>query len=312
MLIIRNLSTVKKTDKRVLTLGTFDGVHKAHQKIFKSVKDCSLKNDFTSMVVTFEPHPRTVVSKDFKVHLLSTLEEKVEIAEKSGIDELLVLDFTPEFAQQSYKEFIENILVNKVGFKHIIIGHDHKFGKDRFGNEEKLSELGEKFGFTVKVESEVLFNNEVISSTKIRNYLLQGNLSDAGKFLGRNYIFAGIVVKGERRGRILGFPTANIEVSYKNKLIPKIGVYAVKCTIENEIVLGVMNIGVRPTFGKHGDLVIEVHLFNFSSDIYGADIRVEFLKRLRDEKKFESKEELIYQIERDKKEAIQIIGNIIN
>jgi riboflavin kinase/FMN adenylyltransferase len=263
------------------------------------------------VVVTFFPHPRTVVS-DYKIKLLTTLEEKTELLSKIGVENLLVINFSKKFSEQSSQEFIENIICNKIGVKHIIIGHDHRFGKDRNGNDDELIELGKKNNFTVECVEPIMFKNEIISSTKVRDALLNGEVQKVSSYLDRNYCFHGVVVKGVSRGRILGFPTANIEVENENKLIPKNGVYVVKTFIDNEVVYGVMNIGLRPTFADTLDVVIEVHLFEFNKNVYGKTIKVELLKRIRDEKKFNNKEELIYQIGKDKKEAIQFVGKIID
>jgi len=260
------------------------------------------------VVITFDPHPRMVVS-DFKIKLLTTLDEKSELLSQLGIENLLVLKFTKEFSEQTSEEFITNIICNKIGVKHIIIGYDHKFGKDRNSNDSELIELGSKNNFTVECVGPVKSGEEIISSTKIKNAIIAGNIKMANKFLGHNYCLQGTVVKGVSRGTILGFPTANIEVENENKLIPKNGVYIVKANIENEVVYGVMNIGMRPTFADTLKVVIEAHLFEFNKDVYGKRIKIEFLKRIRDEKKFNNKEELIYQIGKDKKEAIQYIGN---
>ena len=190
--------------------------------------------------------------------------------------------------------------------------HDHKFGKDRLGNEAKLREYGKKYNFSVSAVEAVYMDNTLISSTNIRNLIREGKLNEANKLLGRNYKFTGTVIPGSTRGKLLGFPTANISTENKNKLIPLKGVYAVKCQLKGETIYGVMNIGTRPTFEEDGKLVIEVHLFDFNREIYGEKLKIELVRRIRDEVKFNSKEELIYQIEKDKKMAIQILGSLIN
>ncbi len=311
MRILKSVEDIEKEKRSVLTIGTFDGVHAGHKNIFAKLKSYAQKNDLLDIVVTFEPHPRTVVS-DFDIKLLTTLEEKCEFLNSLGVSNLLVLDFTKRFSQQSSEEFIVNYVKKSLNAQHIIIGHDHKFGKDRGGNENNLIKLGEKLGFSVEIVEPVSRNGNVVSSTQIRTSLQEGDLVKASDLLGRNYCFRGEVVKGVSRGTILGFPTANIEVKNKQKLIPKNGVYIVECIVKSRKVFGVMNIGVRPTFSDTKEVIIEVHLIEFKEDIYGDKIRVSLLKRLRDEKKFESKEELIYQIERDKRKAIQYIGAIIN
>lgn len=312
MQVYRNLDEIENNKATVLTVGTFDGVHLGHKFIFEKLKEISDRKNLRSVVVTFSPHPRTVVSQSFDLKLLTTFDEKTEVLSNIGIDNLVVVKFDEAFSKLTSREFIEIYLVNKIGLSEFVIGHDHKFGKDRGGDELKLRELGEQLNFNVKTVGPVSVDDSIISSTKIRNALSDGELDFANKLLGRFYSFRGNVVKGATRGRILGFPTANISVEDKFKLIPKTGVYAVRCLIDGDIVYGVMNIGYRPTFTDDGSLSLEVHLFDFDKDVYGSTMKVELLKRLRSEQKFNSKEELIYQIERDKRLAIQEIGKIIN
>ena len=311
MQIYRSEKEIKKDKNTVLTIGTFDGVHEGHKDLFNKLTEETRANSYRNLIITFEPHPRTILSNS-NVGLLTTYNEKIELFELLGIENLLVLEFTKKFSEQSSEEFVKNIICENVGAKHIIIGHDHKFGKNRSGNEELLRKLGERNDFFVTSVPPVTIDNEIVSSTLIRNSLLKGDLKKANKLLGRNYSFEGKIVKGVSRGRILGFPTANIEVENKYKLIPHYWVYFVECEMNSEKVFGLMNIGVRPTFEDSNKVIIEVHLLDFEKNIYGEKIKVNLLKRLRDEKKFESKEELIYQIERDKKETIQYIGALIN
>jgi riboflavin kinase/FMN adenylyltransferase len=312
MHIYRKLSEVPKDINTVLTVGTFDGVHLGHQDIFKRLKQSADANGFRSVVITFDPHPRSVVSRNFELKLLTTFEEKVDVLSKFVIDALVVINFTEEFSRLTSEEFIVDCIIEKVGLSEFIIGHDHKFGKGRDGDETLLRTLSAKYGFKVTVVKPVLTGDLTISSTIVRNALLEGNIHLANNILGRNYSFSGSIVTGATRGRILGFPTANIKVDRADKLIPQTGVYAVECKVINRRVFGVMNIGFRPTFEDDGDLVIEVHLFNFDNDIYDEKIEVKLVERIRDEKKFESKEELIYQIGVDKRKAIQVLGKLIN
>jgi riboflavin kinase/FMN adenylyltransferase len=308
MNIYNSVDKIEKDENTVLTIGTFDGIHKGHKVLFKKVKEYSSLHGLRNVVITFEPHPRTVVTNQ-KVKLLTTMEEKSEELKRIGIQNLLVINFSKEFSQQTSEKFITDVVHGKVGVKHIIVGHDHKFGKNRDGNDNELIRLGKQYGFSVECVPPVKYGEEIISSTKVRNALLNGEVEKANNFLGRNYSFSGKVVKGVSRGTILGFPTANIDVSDADKLIPKNGVYIVRALVENKIVFGIMNIGMRPTFADTLDVVIEVHLLNFNEDIYDKKIKVELLKRLRDETKFANKEELIYQIGKDKKEAIRFIGS---
>ena len=311
MKVYKAINEITKNENTVLTIGTFDGIHKGHIALFEKLKKYSAENNLRNLVVTFSPHPRTVVS-DFKIKLLTTLDEKTELLAGLGIENLLVINFSKEFSEQSSEDFILDVICNKIGVKHIIVGHDHKFGKDRGGNDNQLIAMGRENNFTVESVSPIKEGEIVISSTKIRNALLNGDIETANSLLGRSYSFYGKVVKGESRGTILGFPTANIEVEAADKLIPKNGVYVVRTLIADEEVYGVMNIGLRPTFEDTLTVVIEVHLFEFHKNIYESEVKVELLKRIRDEKKFNNKEELIYQIGKDKKEAIQFVGTIIN
>jgi len=311
MNIFESIDEINKDENTVLTIGTFDGIHKGHKFLFDRLKQYSVQNKLRNVVITFEPHPRTVVS-DFKINLLTTFEEKAELLLQLGIENLLVLKFSKAFAEQTSEEFITNIICNKIGVKHIIIGHDHKFGKNRNGDDNELIELGEKNNFSVECIGPIKNEENIISSTKIRNLLIDGDIKSANNMLGRNYCFHGTVVKGVSRGKILGFPTANIKVVNENKLIPKNGVYIVKAQIESETVYGVMNVGLRPTFEDTINVVIEVHLFEFNKNIYAKKIKIELLDRIRDEIKFNNKEELIYQIGKDKNQAVQFVGKIIN
>lgn len=303
MKVYTEVSENIKTKNAVVTVGSFDGLHLGHFKILNEVKKVVARKNGTSFLVTFEPHPRFVLSKDFEMKLLTSLDEKKEILEKAGIENLMVINFTKDFSQLTSDEFIKKFIVDKIGASHMVIGHDHKFGKDRLGDVGKLSEVGKLYDFDVTDVSAESISEEIISSTKIRNSLVSGDIEKANIFLGRNYSLTGEIVKGSQRGRTLGFPTANIKLDESFKAVPKNGVYIAKCFLNDEMFYGIMNIGYRPTFENKHELVLEVHLLNFSRDIYGKTMRVEFLKRLRDEIKFESKDSLIHQIEIDKKVA---------
>ena len=309
MKVYTDTSEIVKIKSAVVTVGSFDGLHKGHIKIFEKVLELSNKNNGTSFVITFEPHPRSVISKDFNLKILTSLEEKKEVLKRIGIENLMVINFTKEFSQLTSDKFIKQYIVDKIGSSQMVIGHDHKFGKDRLGDEKKLREVGKIYNLEVTAVPPEMLDGEIISSTKIRNALFAGDIEKAGLLLGRNYTLAGIIVKGMQRGRLLGFPTANIQPDDENKALPMNGVYIVKCLLEVETHFGIMNIGYRPTFENKHELVSEVHILNFDRDIYGKYFKVEFLKRLRNEKKFESKEDLIHQIEADKKEAQKFIEN---
>lgn len=295
------------TRNAVVTVGSFDGLHLGHFKILDKVKKVVGEKNGTGFLITFEPHPRFVLSKDFDMKLLTSLDEKKEILEEAGIENLMVINFTKEFSQLTSDEFIKKFIVDKIGASHMVIGHDHKFGKDRLGDVVKLSQVGKLYNFDVTDVAAESLNGEIISSTKIRNSLFEGDVERANLFLNRNYSLSGKIVLGAQRGRTLGFPTANVKLDEHRKAVPKNGVYIVKCRLEDEIHFGIMNIGYRPTFENKHELVLEVHILNFNRDIYGRTIEVEFLKRLRDEVKFESKEALIHQIESDRQSAQEII-----
>jgi riboflavin kinase/FMN adenylyltransferase len=307
MKVYKDSSQFVKKKNVVITVGSFDGLHIGHSQIIDQLLRIKNSINGESVLLTFEPHPRHVVSKDFGLKILTSPDEKKLLLEKAGIDSLIIQNFTREFSDMTSDEFIKKVLVNDIGVSHIVVGHDHKFGKDRLGNDEKLIELGRKYGFSVTSVPAVTINDEIVSSSIIRNALIEGNIEKANSYFGRSYSFCGIVVKGAQRGRTLGFPTANIQIDDARKAIPKRGVYAVTCSCRGEMLNGIMNIGLRPTFEDKTELVIEVNLFDFNKDIYGEKISVDFIKRLRDEKKFESKEELVNQIELDKKEAKKLL-----
>ncbi len=310
--IYRDINEIPSDFNAIVTIGTFDGIHIGHENILESLVSTAGKLNKKSMVITFEPHPRSIVSDKFRMELLSTFEEKMREFERIGVTDVLAVNFTKEFSQIQYDDFITKYIVDSIKAKHVIIGYDHKFGKNRDGDEKKLRNLGIKYGFDVTVVKEITLNNNTVSSTLVRNLIVNGKVKEASELLGRFYSFEGRVVEGAKRGRIMGFPTANIKVESDEKLIPQKGVYAVECMLEGNKEYGMMNIGNRPTFENSENIIIEVHLFDFHKDIYGKEIRVLCLERVRDEKKFESMEELIYQINRDKKKTIQIIGNLVN
>lgn len=309
MNIFTDNSVIKHDENTVVTLGTFDGIHKGHINILNKVIDLSAKNNCRSFVITFEPHPRTVLSKNYDMKILTTLKEKQNILRGLGIENLMIVNFTNEFSQVDAENFVKDFIVNKIGVKHVVIGHDHKFGKNREGDENKLKGMSSKYGFDVTAVNAVNNGGEVVSSTKVRNALVEGDISKANDYLGRNYHFNGKIVEGAKRGSQLGFPTANIEIDHPKKLIPENGVYTVKCHLKEGTYFGMMNIGIRPTFENSLGLVIEVHVFDFNKDVYGEEIKVELLERIRPEKKFASKDELVNQMESDKKESLKFIDS---
>ena len=296
----------------VVTIGTFDGLHAGHFEIFENLKKKAAKLNLKSVVVTFFPHPRTVVAKDYKIKLLTPLEEKKKIFEKLGIDFLYIINFNEEFSQKTYVEFFNEILISTVNAKHLVLGYDHKFGKNRVGDIERIYEYTKKNNIGMTVVNPKEIEGETVSSTKIRTALLNGNLEFANKLLNRYYFLDGIVVEGAKRGRTLGFPTANLKLREDNKLLPMNGVYFVHVMLEDETntFYGVANIGLRPTFNNVREPITEVYILDFSKEIYGKKITVEFINRLRDEKKFFSKEELKKNISLDVEKAIKLKNKI--
>lgn len=308
MNIFSDKSDKQKLNNTCVTIGTFDGLHLGHQNILDVLSNIAKENKLQTTVVSFDPHPRRVVSNNFDIKILTTIDEKKEILKSLGIDNFYLINFTKEFSRQTSEEFVKNYIIDQFDAKHLVVGHDHEFGKDRGGDEEALRTLGNKYGFDVTSVDAVKLDDDIISSSKIRTALQNGEIEKANSFLGRSYSLQGEVVTGAKRGRILGFPTANLSLSSSNKLIPQRGVYAVGCELNGDVLNGVMNIGYRPTFADTEELVSEVHLFNFDRDIYGETLKVKFMRRIRAEKKFASKEELITQIELDKKEAAKVLA----
>lgn len=302
-------SVIELDKNTVVTIGTFDGLHLGHRDIIRHLNKEADKRNARNFVITFEPHPRKVLGYDNGIKLLTSLEEKKRFFELNGVENLLVVNFTKEFSQLSSAEFVEKWICNKIGVSHIVIGYDHKFGKGRDGDENLLREMGKEKGFTVSTVPPVKFDDITISSTKIRKLIADGEIKFANKLLGHNYTLRGTVVEGAKRGRTIGFPTANIGNVFEDKLIPKKGVYAVKINIGGISYGGVMNIGCRPTFNDTEELMLEVFIFDFDENIYNINVELEFLEYLREEKKFDSKEALVEQLKKDAEIANEIIYN---
>jgi riboflavin kinase / FMN adenylyltransferase len=312
MKIIKDLREIKRDEKSVITLGTFDGLHLGHQQIVDTVIQKSRKSGGRSFLITFDPHPRKVIPGRNDVKILSTLEEKEIILEQLGLENLFVINFTTEFSKQSPEEFVKKYLVDGIGLKEIVIGHDHHFGKERDGNFELLQNLGRNFNFAVTLIPEFSVEGETVSSTKIRNALLSGDVVKAGKMLGRKYSFNGKIVRGDGRGRKLGFPTANLSTGNEDKLIPAKGIYAAECIVENEKHFGLLSLGSRPTFHKDGDIIPEFYIFDFDRDIYDKTMQVNLVERIRDEEKYNSVDELIIQMKKDEVKGKEILSKLIN
>lgn len=309
MRIFNSINDFTATKKTIVTLGTFDGVHIGHNAILDKICKAAQQENLESVILTFFPHPRLIVSNNYDIKLLNTIEEKSILLEKKGIQNFIIHPFDKTFSELSPREFVTQVLVEKLNIQKIIIGHDHKFGKDRAADFNDLINFGKEFGFEVEEISAQQINEVSVSSTRIRNSLLEGNVSLANDYLGYPYVLTGNVIKGNQLGRTINFPTANIEIPEEYKLIPKNGVYIVTANVESKIVFGMMNIGVKPTLGEN-KLSIEVHLLDFDRDIYNQKIQVHVLERLRDEQKFESFEALKLQLEVDKQNTIQYFENL--
>jgi riboflavin kinase/FMN adenylyltransferase len=307
MEVIRELQHFPKLQNAVVTSGTFDGVHVVHQKILKRLVENATQIAGKSVVITFWPHPRHVLQNDGPpVYLLTSLEEKIALLRKFGVEYLLIVPFTPEFSKLSSQEFIRKILIETVNTKKLVIGYDHHFGKNREGSFEYLKENAANLGFEVEEIPREDVENVGVSSTKIRKALEAGDIATANKYLGYFYQLSGTVSEGDKLGRTIGFPTANLEISEPLKLIPARGVYAVYGTVNGQQLKGMLNIGFRPTVGGLRQ-TIETNFFAFDQDIYHQKIQLELVARLRDEQKFSGLDALKEQLAKDKEGAIQVL-----
>jgi riboflavin kinase / FMN adenylyltransferase len=313
MKVHRDIDHLPAFKNAVITIGTFDGVHKGHLQIINQLKGEAKQNKGESVIITFHPHPRMVIeNSDNKsaIRLLNTLDEKIELLEKQGIDHVVIVPFTHEFSEQTAEEYIKNFLVEKFHPHTIIIGYDHHFGKGRKGNYLLLEALQKEYNYTVKEIPQYVLHHISISSTKIRNALLKGNIEEANEFLGYEYFIEGVVIEGDKRGRTIGFPTANIHLTDANKLVPVNGVYIaeVQITGKNGLLKGMMNIGTRPTVDGT-KTVIEVHILDFNETIYEKRLRIFFKKFLRNEVKFSSIDELKDQLTKDKGSTVKYFSD---
>ena len=300
---------MKKINNSVVTIGTFDGVHLGHRKIIKRLVEAAQDSILESAVLTFFPHPRMVLQKEVGIELINTIEERKQILLNTGIDHLIVHPFTKEFSRLSAKEYIEEVLVKKLHAKKVIIGYDHRFGRNRNANIEDLRKYGEEYGFEVEEISKQDVDEVAVSSTKIRKALQEGNIEKANSYLGSHFLLTGKIVKGKGIGKDLGFPTANLKIEEAYKLIPKTGVYVVKAEIDNEEVFGMMNIGYNPTVGG-SEKTIETYFFNLDKNLYGKQLQIKMLKRIREEKKFSGLEELIKAMKKDEEFSINYINQL--
>ncbi len=284
----------------VLTIGSFDGVHKGHVKVINSLKKSAKNIGGESVIISFEPHPREVIyPMEKRLGILTTLEEKVQILENIGVNHLIILQFVPALAALEFSDFVSRILVDKIGIKGLLVGYDHRFGKNREGTFDKLKELAKKHHFYLEQEAVYEENDINISSTKIRNALQIGAIEAVNTYLDYSYSISGTVVGGDKIGRSIGFPTANIQLRDERKLLPVFGVYAVDVVVEGKEHKGMLNIGTRPTLSSSGELRVEVHIFDFNKDIYGQSVNISFKTHIRGEQKFESVNDLQQQLSKD-------------
>lgn len=307
MKIFNNIQSYSSEKESILTIGTFDGVHIGHNKILTKLVEESKKNNLSSLIMTFFPHPRMVLQKSQEIKMINTIDEKIHLFEKTGVDNLIIQPFDENFSKIRAKEFVEEILVKKLKIKHIIIGYDHRFGKDREASVDDLKKFGLNYMFTVEEIAAQEIHSIAISSTKIRNAILKGEIKKCNEYLGRNFMLTGEVVHGDGLGKKINFPTANIEIIDTYKIIPKNGVYLVKAIINSEIYFGMMNIGVRPTIGGKNKS-LEIHFFNFKDNIYNKTISVEIICKIRDEEEFSSIDELKIQLKKDEQFCLKLIN----
>ena len=309
MKVTKDLKNPISSQPSILTLGTFDGVHKGHRKIISNLKSEAKRNNLRSIILTFFPHPRNIVSSEI-IKSISTIDEKIKIFSDLGIDELIIQKFDKSFASMDAKEFIE-LLVDNLKIKKIIVGYNHRFGKNRSADINVLKDFSLKYDFEVLEIKAFEVENIKISSTKIRDAIQQGNIKLCNNYLGYNFNINGDVVKGKSIGKSLGFPTANIKIVEEYKIMPKNGVYLVRCFFEKEKLYGMMNIGFNPTFGSN-DKTLEVNIFDFDKDLYGETIRIEFLNFIREEIKFENVELLQNQLIKDRENCIKHLNSTYN
>lgn len=308
MKVYRNIADFPRLNHIVATVGTFDGVHLGHREIIKHLNKVAHDSNGESVLITFDPHPRHVIDPTGdEVRLLTLTEEKIWLLNKTGLDYMLIIPFDAEFASLTFDHFVAEYLSEKLKVKHVVVGYDHAFGKGREGNFERLSELGKMMGFTCEQIDERKVNGQVVSSTRIRNFLAEGDVTHANELLGHEFFIFGEVVQGNRLGNTIGFPTINLGHFARHKLIPAMGVYASRVEIDGIMYQGMTNIGVRPTLDA-SDLTIETHIFDFDQDIYGKRVVVTFTGWIREERKFTGLQELMGQLVMDKSRALEIFS----
>lgn len=308
MRVCKGVDNLPEFRNGILTIGTFDGVHTGHQEIIRRINQLAADINGENIILTFHPHPRMVLQPDdTSLKLLNTMDEKISLLSKYGVDNLILAPFSKEFSQISAQEYVEDFLWRKIHPRKVVVGYNHEFGRNRSGNIALMREMSRTLGFeVVEIEAQT-WENISVSSSKIRNALTAGDLETANSLLGHYYSVTGKVVRGDQRGKKIGYPTANISVRDPQKLIPANGVYAVKVEVDGAAYGGMLNIGLRPTFnGQHE--TIEAHIFDFAQNVYGTEITVEFVAAIRNEMKFKSAEELTKQLAKDKKTSLKILG----
>lgn len=309
MKIFHSINDFKSTKKTILTLGTFDGVHIGHKKILEKVTQNIENGKYESLVLTFFPHPRMVLQEQSEIKLLNTISEKVDLLEKIGIENLIIHPFDESFSKLTAQDFVKTVLIDKLHIHKIIIGYDHRFGRNRTANIDDLIAFGKQYDFEVEQISVQEIDDVSISSTKIRKALMEGNMTLANEYLGYDYVLTGTIFKGKQLGQTIGFPTANLKIEENYKLIPRNGVYVVKSTIDKKTVFGMMNIGFNPTVAGE-NLSVEIHYFDFNANLYNKEIKVSLLKYLRPEQKFGSVNLLKEQLKKDKNIALDYIKEL--
>lgn len=304
---IKSAADYDQIKESIVTIGTFDGVHLGHQKIINKLIGIANEERLQALVLTFFPHPRTIVQEDASIKLINTIDEKAGLMKSYGVDHLVVKEFTKEFSRLTALEYVRDVLVNKLHVKHIIVGYDHHFGRNRTANINDLKEYGAFYGFKVTEIDAHEVGDVAVSSTKIRAALTKGDIITANHFLGYNFMLTGLVVKGQGLGKTIQFPTANLKIEESYKLIPKKGVYLVQSLIDAQLVYGMMNIGTNPTVSDADKISVEVFFFDFDQSIYGQVLIIQLLDRIRDEIKFPKIEDLKLQLESDSQKAINRI-----
>ena len=307
---IKSAADYDQIKDSVVTIGTFDGVHLGHQKIIKRLVAIAHSEHLQALVLTFFPHPRMVVQKDTSIKLINTIDEKADLIQDLGVDHLVIKAFTKDFSRLTSLEYVRDVLVNTLHVKHIIVGYDHHFGRNRTANIKDLKEFGAFYGFKVTEISAQEVGDVAVSSTKIRTALKEGAIKVANQFLGYPFMLKGTVVKGKGLGKTIQFPTANLKIEETYKLIPKKGVYLVQSTIDRKLVYGMLNIGTNPTVSATNELSVEVFFLDFNENLYNTVLSIQLLDRIRDEIKFTDLEALKVQLEHDQQGAIAKIAQL--